>query len=1017
MAKIIDNRGETLAEILNREFQDVAQVSVATAYFNIKGWGAIKEGLKGKPLRLLLGREPTERIGWKDEVLKELEENEDDPEYFGLLLDVVEFFESPEVEVRIIEGPFFHGKCFLGVVPGNGGIRRGIAVVGSSNFTYGGLIQNRELNMLSTDREVVTELAHWFQEMWDLARDYKQEFLQILSNYTTTWSPMEVLAKALYETYRESLEEVEKRGELRKLMYPHQMISLVEAKRKLEKFGGALLADSTGLGKTKVSLGIATEYRPERVLIIGPKAVLETTWKEEMRKMNLFFECVNSERLSQDPEGIVKEYSDPEKPIGLIIVDEAHQFRHPATNRYRALVDLILRNKARVLLVTATPVNTSLMDLYALLSIYLPEDSVSETGMTLRGYFTSKQKEWLDGRPVEMDEVLRKFIVRISRDLAKELAREEGKELKFPERRLRTLHYTLNLDLERIVDRLEKMNLACYDLSVEKTPKRLRLPDGSLVSEYAEPKRKEQLKVLVKEVVRINLLKRLESSLYAFRRSLERLENYLSRAVQYAREKRVFVPPRAKGELLQLVGEEEGLPEPEELFRKDPELLEECRLSEGEVQDFIQKSTQDLESIRELLTSLPQDDDKFSVLNRQVREIYPKLEGKNGIIIFTLYADTAEYLYRGLKDLSPILVTGEGGKGREGERIEEAEAVKDFQESGGIMVSTDVLSAGQNLQNAQYVVNYDFPWNPVILIQRAGRIDRIGSPYDEIYLLNMLPPEGDSSDPRTLEHFLGLMSRLYQRLEAIRRTVGLDASVLGEQALPKNFALLVGGIAREDREVLKFLEKQMEQFTKDPRDALAEILREKGLEWIKSLPSEIGAYRKGDREALFVLFEDETGKVYWRLKYFDGKKETRTDLVSIVEALRGEGEEERGQKIDYRMLINRFREMKEELLHELEEEEARRRTSEGIPGRPSKKVREVYDALAKVNEEWAAIFRKYCGRATLVDQLHRAMREGKLLETAGTVLPRLAQEEEAKPTAREISLKRICWCWFSKSSA
>ena len=370
MARIIDNRGETLARILNREFQDVAQISVATAYFNIKGWGAIKEGLKGKPLRLLLGREPTERIGWKDEVLKELEENEDDPEYFGLLLDVVEFFESPEVEVRIIEGPFFHGKCFLGVVPGNGGIRRGIAVVGSSNFTYGGLIQNRELNMLSTDREVVTELAHWFQEMWDLARDYKQEFLQILSNYTTTWSPMEVLAKALYETYRESLEEVEKRGELRKLMYPHQMISLVEAKRKLEKFGGALLADSTGLGKTKVSLGIATEYRPERVLIIGPKAVLETTWKEEMRKMNLFFECVNSERLSQDPEGIVKEYSDPEKPIGLIIVDEAHQFRHPATNRYRALVDLILRNKARVLLVTATPVNTSLMDLYALCLLY-----------------------------------------------------------------------------------------------------------------------------------------------------------------------------------------------------------------------------------------------------------------------------------------------------------------------------------------------------------------------------------------------------------------------------------------------------------------------------------------------------------------------------------------------------------------------------------------------------------------------------------------------------------------------
>jgi superfamily II DNA or RNA helicase len=1011
MARIIDNKGETLASILNQEFRDAEKISVATAYFNIRGWGAIKEGLQGKPLRLLLGREPTESIKWEDEVLKELEESEDNPDYFSLLLEAVDFFSSPDVEVRLLEGPFFHGKCFLGVVPENGKVRRGVAVVGSSNFTHGGLVQNRELNMLSTDREVVTELMQWFQEMWDCARDYKQEFLRILSNYTTTWSPMEVLAKALYETYKDSLEEAEIRSELLKKIYPHQLVSLTEARMKLQRFHGVVVADSTGLGKTRVALGIARDYLPRRVLVIAPKAVLETTWKDEMRKMNIHLESVNSERLSQDPDAVVKEYSDPENPVELVIVDEAHQFRHQATNRYKALFELLLKNGADVLLLTATPINTSLMDLYALLSLYLSEDSIGETGLTLRGYFTSKQKEWLEGRPVEMDEILRKFVVRISRDLARELAKEKGIELKFPERKLRTVRYDLNLDLEQIVHVLEEMNLACYDLSIEKIPKELRLPDGTPVPEFVEPEKREKLKQLVKEVIKINLLKRLESSLYAFRQSLERLKEYLERAIEYAKRKGVFVPPRIKGELVRLVeDEEEALPEPEELFRRYPELLERCKLTVREIEDFINKSIQDMGSIKRLLSLLPPEDTKCLALEQEVRKIYPELKGKNGVIIFTLYADTAEYLYQKLKDFSPILITGRGGKDREGKGIEEADAVRIFQESGGIMVSTDVLSVGQNLQNAQYVVNYDFPWNPVILIQRAGRIDRIGSPYDKIYLMNMLPPEGDPSDSKSLEHFLALMSRLYQRLEAIRQTVGLDASVLGEEAIPKNFVLLVGKISGEDQSVIRLLEQQMEQFTRDPRDALVEILKERGLEWIKSLPSGIGAYKRGDREGLFVLFTD--GKdVYWRLRYFD-KPETRTDPTSIIEVLKGD--ENKGQRIDYQKLIERLRKVKEELLHELEESEARRRTREGIPIPSTKKAREIYTALARVDEKLAVMFRKLSGRKPLVDQLYRAMGVGKLVETARGLLPKQAGEE-APPATRDIRVKRICWCWISPS--
>src|SRR3990172_6799419 len=99
------------------------------------------------------------------------------------------------------------------------------------------------------------------------------------------------------------------------------------------------------------------------------------------------------------------------------------------------------------------------------------------------------------------------------------------------------------------------------------------------------------------------------------------------------------------------------------------------------------------------------------------------------------------------------------------------EVIRDFQRSGGILVSTDVLSEGQNLQNAQYIVNYDFPWNPVVLIQRVGRVDRMGSSHDEVFLINVLPRHGDPEDPSSLEHFIGLMKKLYIRLEAIRETI------------------------------------------------------------------------------------------------------------------------------------------------------------------------------------------------------------------------------------------------------
>ncbi|MEM3830087.1 MAG: phospholipase D-like domain-containing protein, partial [Conexivisphaerales archaeon] len=202
MTKIIDNSKEKLATVLAGELSEMKEIAIASAYFNVRGYAALKDVLKDKPLKFLLGKEPNESIKWEEELLKELEEDEDDPEYFKLIQDAVKYFEDSKREVRTPQKEFFHGKAYIGASPNLTYFNSAVGVVGSSNFTYGGLVTNRELNMLNTDREVIIELIKWFNEQWSSSNDFKDRFLDFLKTYVTTRTPYEVVAKALYETYK-----------------------------------------------------------------------------------------------------------------------------------------------------------------------------------------------------------------------------------------------------------------------------------------------------------------------------------------------------------------------------------------------------------------------------------------------------------------------------------------------------------------------------------------------------------------------------------------------------------------------------------------------------------------------------------------------------------------------------------------------------------------------------------------------------------------------------------------------
>lgn len=1041
MTKIIDNSVTKFGSALNDEIREAKDVAIASAYFNLEGYRQIKDSLRGKPLKFLLGREPSENIKFEEEMLASLESysanledeqrkflaselmrNENDDSYFSLLKEADEYFKRKDVDVKIVKGRFFHGKAYLGASPSLSEIRSGFASVGSSNFTGGGLAGNRELNMLTTDREGIQELSQWFLSLWNggNSENFKDEFIRLLENYMTTHSPYEVVAKALYEVYFSQFHEAGENNQIKSL-FQHQVLSFIRASKILSEYGGVVIADSTGLGKTRVAINLAMNAVKEgkNPILIAPKAALDTTWNDEMNKTHFHIDWINSERLSSNPDQALKNFEEKD----FIIVDEAHYFRTPSSNRYAALRDFMARGGKEIVLLTATPVNNSLMDLYSLLSLYLEEDAISEISPSLRGYFSYQQKQWLNNKPVDMDNVLRKFVVRVSRDLAKALGNDE---LHFPERRLDADprdRYELQIDFEEMSGHFDRLSFVYYDFAIEKLSRDLLLPDGTKISPDLVQSKKDYLKGLIKNVIKINFFKRLESSTVAFRKTMETLKSYIIASRDFAQKKGYFVPPKMKGDLTEMYEDDStwDLSVPEDVFSgKYAGLMAQCKLNDDEIKEFVDGCNKDVNVIDSILKMLPPRDNKLVQMLNRIGGL--QLSGNNGIIIFTQYSDTARYVH---EEMSRVfgkvkLTTGSGNVNGDGKETQDRTSViKDFMKNGGYLVTTDVLSESQNLQNAQYIVNYDFPWNPVVLIQRAGRIDRIGSNYNDVFLLNVLPVNGDERDHKSLAHFLKVMKKLYSRIKLISETIGIDASTLGEDASPKDFAIQER-IGVNDSKVLGILKEQLDQFTRDPVDVLAKIINDRGEEWLKEIPYGIGAYKQYTRDGIFILFRNED-EFHWVLKFFDGNKEFVQNPNEIIEVLLTGDVDNMGETIDYSSLMGGFREIREWLKRGMEDEFKAELISKGTKFRSTKQEREISNALRKLGDEGimlSARFNNLRSRTAVVNSLYKAYKEGNLLEKAREILMVGEQSEKDDPAIsvedKRFEPKRVCWCWLRK---
>jgi len=989
---VVDNLGgNTVAAILQRGIKDSSMCSIATAYFTVSGFDLIADRLeKCRAFRLLLGSEPgSDPLRM---MIFDVWRNIDIRESPRQAKRAVEFFSRNDVEVRLHPGPFFHGKTYILNHPkpnftasfraGEELMRtdrpnltteslserprptnliysgpqtskgdRTFSLVGSSNFTYGGLLQNAELNLLDLRGESAIELLTWFEERWQRSKDIKADFIKLLQGYYRPFAPFWIYAKALWELYKEDLAGPEAEKPTTQIeLAEFQVAGYRAAKRILERWKGVLIADAPGLGKTYIAGRLWEDYAyhgREPTLIICP-AEVEQIWTRFAQKqripepVKLHTEILGRGVREGAPEVPVEKYRD----FSLIIVDESHHFRNPEAGRFAWLQKLLslpppqvkiggktISVDRKVVFVTATPVNNSVWDLYAqLLLLYGPKlrEIAARQGVTdVAAYFEDAQEG-----AGNLYDLIEAVAVRRSRTFIRQYypdATLEGKRVRFPERDLHQIEYSMHPQLATLhteaAHAIENANLVPYRLESYRIGLRdeVKILRGDLLS----------------TLFRVLLLKRLESSLLAFRSTLQSILKLFQASQEMLMQGKVLSAENLREYIRALSASKEDQQSVEVRADLEPE-----ELGEFDVQAMQRDIETDIKSLGSVLGLLPENPDELARIDAKLTEVKKRLTATpQRTIIFTSFVDTANYLFKHLRAEGVVvgLVTGEDSRiwdGAEEKGVGRGRIISLFSPESNeytmrtgekeiqILVASDVLSEALNLQDAEAVLNYDFPWNPMKLVQRAGRVDRMGSFHDRIGIYNVFPDRG-------LESILQLMQKLLDKIAQAHRSVGVEWSLIGEEPVPMNFAVTFERVRAGDKHVLIDIEKHMEGLVGlDPQEQLLAILQTLSKEELDRIPDGAGSLTKLSAQArnrqtgIFVAYRRRRGpqdvdKV-WRF-YPDGRLQAMSNKTEIIEQIQFPTSHEPEARFGDDSL-RRLREVRLATEEELRAIEARQRT-------------------------------------------------------------------------------------------
>ena len=899
----IDNERHLLSSVLTSIIteHDQKKADIATGFFSPDVWNIIGEPFSQLTgLRLMLGKEPdmpVDRTGlvlaryFRRKLREELEGAELESGRSRMIDGLVMFLERESVQVRLFDDPFLHAKAY---------IFKKYSIVGSSNLTVNGLRHNSELNTVTSQGAVTKQLREeWFEPFWGRANDYKQELIDELKRSkfgTHPYTPFDVFIKVLFENFRESLgldQPKDERGVIDLAEFQAEGFRL--SVQLLERFGSVMVADAVGLGKSFMGLSILEEYlirrraqfggRVPRGLVVCPAQLEKLVWRPLLERYGIPAQVVSMESLGREDFDWR-----PYAGFDVIVVDESHNFRNPGTGRYINLMRLLTggRPDKKIALLTATPVNNTIWDFYqqVMLMTRGRDDAYAAYGVpSLRSFFNGVSR----GTQEFYDLVEHSMVRRSRRDVRRRQERGEaviinGQEIRFPERTLHRVEYSLTEQFgdfyQGLVGRIERLRLVAYNLEKYK----------SKDADTVEVTKREALTGIFKT----NFLKRLESSVYALAASVRNQQRFQERFYELFKQNRLLDAGtnRRIEQVLRLAGSEDDTESGAKVERFLATLPEVNRM-EYDVSRMEKDIREDLEALgwmQEALAKLLVSREEGKALDTKVEAIKGALleratgQGHRKVIVFSYYHDTAEHLYRtlisdadwmaamGLVPERVAFLSGSSNADTRSDVVRRFAPVAnrrsedddhDFEALMSrpidLLISTDVLSEGQNLQDAGFLLNADLHWNPVRMIQRAGRIDRLGSAFSELEIDNVFPEEG-------LEDVLGLVERLQERIAAIDRTVGLDASVLGETVSRRSFEEL-RKIRAEDRSVLDELEAESELSAGDEmRLPLIAALQALGEAFVEDIPLGIHSVRKAPQGAggVFLAFRAED-RVLWRV--------------------------------------------------------------------------------------------------------------------------------------------------------
>jgi superfamily II DNA or RNA helicase len=838
--------GERVADAINahlahlRAWNKQYEVTVASAYFNPGGYALLADELDqvGR-VRLLLGAEPAA----SERELRPLKESVSparaararlrraleghtrdlvaDRDLLGFNIEadrsarrLVTWLRSGRVEVRRLEEGFLHGKAFIVATDHEG------VIAGSSNFTYAGLATNIELNLGHYSPHVVGQVAEWFDDLWEQAKPY--DLAGLYAARFEEHPPYLIYLRMLWERYGEELrQEAAAANQPRIHLTSFQKDGMWRAKRILSARTGVVIADEVGLGKTFLAgelIREAVEERRQRVLVIAPATLRDGPWRNFLATYQLGVERLSFEDLSSDkrlnPEASGIKLQFHPREYAMVVIDEAHNLRNPATQRAHAVRRLLAGTPPKdLVLLSATPVNNSLWDLYWLLSYFIKNDALfADAGIrSLRDHFALAMAMNPDDlSPEHLFDVLDAVAVRRTRSFVKryypnDTVVVDGQRvaITFPTPRVVKVDYDFDAVLpgffERLARALDGSPAAPGDPTVltlaRYMPSGYRIEGGAAAHEL-------QLVGLL----RSGLLKRFESSAYAFARTCRRMAHQHDAFLALLDTGKVTT-----GEALAdwIATDSDDADEVDKYMEAHLDLLDDA--ADYDV-DLLRA---DVERDRDLLIAFadeadevtPDADPKLSALVDELATIAADASreavgesderDKRKVLVFSYYADTVDWIHDHLVEVAaadPRLqayrdritwISGTGGSkddvlwGFAPRTTEAPEGAGD--DLFDVVATTDVLAEGVNLQQARHIINYDLPWNPMRLVQRHGRIDRIGSPHRAVYLRCVFP------DTR-LDELLGLEERLHRKIAQAAASVGVSQILPGSRASDVTYA-------------------------------------------------------------------------------------------------------------------------------------------------------------------------------------------------------------------------------------